>query len=579
MSDIGAWFDSRIAVRSARAGYRRHQMRRVLVLLSLGLVLPPTAHATTAAPTGRLLVTLKREAAPAHGARGATAHAVAAAAGARPSGFSVPQIRLVTVAPQPGETVGELARRLRADPRVASVAPERRATLRLQPNDPALVTPETAKDTVPGTMVEWWAARSGFLTAWDISQGAGATVAVIDTGAEIGHPDLVGRVAGLATFDAAHTPAGLDTVGHGTHVASLACAAGNNGIGLAGAGLGCQLLVIKSDFTDSSVAASIVWAVDHGADAINMSFGTAPGAVASLPVVNALDYAVAHGVVLVAAAADDPIEDQGYPANALQPTGTGPDLAAGRGLSVTAADFLDRRARFAGRGSQISLAAYGTYDDNANDGPPGIFGAFTSALNALDTGTLGQGRPCRCRTTFLSDARYAYLQGTSMAAPMVAAAAALVRHLNPDMPATEIVRALKQTARRPAGVGWTPDLGWGILDAGAALALARTLDRRPPFSKIRKMGRRTHHTRLTLHWRGGDVPRPGVAESGLSKVELWRAIDKRAPRRLLTTRKRAIRVRLQRGHRYRFYTIGVDKAGNRELPPSAPDVSLTVARR
>src|SRR5262245_55003233 len=129
-----------------RAGYGRQQMRRVLVLLSLGLVLPPTAHAATAAPTGRLLVTLKRQTAPAQGAREAPAHAVAAAAGARPSGFSVPQIRLVTVAPQPGETMGELARRLRADPRVAAVSPEHRATLRFQPNDPALVTPEAAKD-------------------------------------------------------------------------------------------------------------------------------------------------------------------------------------------------------------------------------------------------------------------------------------------------------------------------------------------------------------------------------------------------------------------------------------------------
>jgi len=416
-------------------------MRRVLHALILGLVLPAHAHAAVPDATGRLLVTLKPAAAAGHAAaRAAAVHAVASAAGARPSGFSVPQIRLVTVSPRPGESLHALAARLRADPRVASVVAERRAALRFQPNDPALVTPETAKDTAPGTMVEWWAARSGFPQAWDISQGAGATVAVIDTGAEIGHPELAGRIAGLASFDAARSPAGLDTNGHGTHVASLACGAGNNGVGLAGAGLGCQLLVIKSDFSDSSVAASIVWAVDHNADAINMSFGTDPGATPSLPVLNAIDYAVAHGVVLVSAAADKPIEDQGYPASILQPTGTGPDLNSGKGLSVTAADFLDRRAPFAGRGSQVSLAAYGTYDGNDNDGPPGIFGAFTTALNAFDTGALGQTRPCRCRTVFGADARYAYLQGTSMAAPMVAAAAALVRHLNPDMPAAEIVR-------------------------------------------------------------------------------------------------------------------------------------------
>jgi serine protease len=554
-------------------------MRRVLLVFTLGLVLPASAHAAAPASTGRLLVTLRPAAVPAHAtARAAAVHAVASAAGARPSGFSVPQLRLVTVSPRPGESLRALAKRLRADPRVASVAPEHRAALRYQPNDPALAAPETARDTAPGTPVEWWAARSGFPQAWDISQGLGATVAVIDTGAEIAHPELAGRVAGLASFDAARSPAGLDTIGHGTHVASLACGAGNNGIGLAGAGLGCQLLVVKSDFSDSSVAASIVWAVDHKADAINMSFGTAPGAVPSLPVLNAVSYAVAHGVVLVGAAADDPIVDQGYPASVLQPTGTGPDINSGSGLSVTAADFRDQRAPFAGHGTQISLAAYGTYDGDDNDGPPGIFGAFTSALNALDTGALGQNRPCQCRTVFAADPRYAYLQGTSMAAPMVAAAAAMVRHLNPDMAPSEIVRVLKQTARRPPGTGWTPDLGWGILDAGAALALARTIDRRPPFSKIRQMGRRTHRTRLTLRWRGGDQPRAGVFESALSGVELWRSLDGRKARRLLSTRKRSIRVNLRRGHRYQFFTIGVDKAGNRELPPGVADVRLTVAR-
>jgi serine protease len=549
-------------------------MRRVLLVLTVGLVLPGAARAATPDGTGRLLGTLK----PGVSAK-RSGHAVAAAATARPSGFSVPQIRLVTVAPRQGESLRALAAHLRADPRVASVAPERRGAVRFSPNDPALYTPETAKDTAPGTYVEWWAARSGS-SRRGTSRRARARRSPSSTRARTSRtPTSPPSVAELQTFDAARSPAGLDTIGHGTHVASLACAAGNNGVGLAGAGLGCRLLIVKSDFSDSSVAASIVWAVDHHADAINMSFGTAPGATPSLPVVDAIDYAVAHGVVLVAAAADDPIEDQGYPASALQPTGTGPDINVGRGLSVTAADFQDGRAPFAGRGSQISLAAYGAYGDDHDKGPPGIFGAFTSAPNALDTGALGDRRPCRCRTTFDVDARYAYLQGTSMAAPMVAAAAALVRHLNPDMPAVEIVRLLKQTARRPAGTGWTPELGWGILDAGTALAVARTIDRRPPTSKIRRQPRRTRRTRLTLRWRGRDVPRTGIAESGVAGYELWRAVDGRAPRRLTSTRRRLRRVRLRRGHRYAFFTIAIDRAGNRELPPKVADVRVTVRRR
>ncbi|MEA2227690.1 MAG: serine protease [Solirubrobacteraceae bacterium] len=551
-------------------------MRRVLLLLSVGLVLPPAAHAAAApVPTGNLLVTLKPGAGDRSGRR-AAARAVAATAGARVSGFAVPQIRLVTMRPRAGESLAALGRRLRADPRVASVQPEQRGAPRYQPNDPALVAPETAKDTAPGTPVQWWAARSGFLQAWDITRGAGATVAVIDTGAEIAHPELAGRVAGQASFDAARSSPGVDAIGHGTHVASIACGAGDNGIGMAGAGLNCRLLIIKSDFTDSSVAASIVWAVDHGADAINMSFGTAPGAHPSKPVIDAIDYAVARGVLPVSAAADDPVEDQGYPASALQPTGTGPDLAQGRGLSVTAADFLDRRARFAGRGTQISLAAYGTYEGEDEDGPPGIFGAFTAAPNALDTGT--QGRPCRCRATFAGDTRYAYLQGTSMATPMVTAAAALMHRLNPDIGALELARILKQTARRPAGSGWTPELGWGILDAGTALATVRALDRRPPTSKIRRVPRRTRARRLTLRWTGRDVPRAGVAVTGLGGFELWRSVDGRAPRRILGTPRRSSRVTLRRGSRYAFFTIAVDLAGNREPAPRTPDVRITVPR-
>jgi serine protease len=285
---------------------------------------------------------------------------------------------------------------------------------------------------------------------------------------------------------------------------------------------------------------------------------------------------VRRGVVLVSAAADDPVEDQGYPSSVLQPTGTGPDPAAGRGLSVTAADFHDRRAPFAGRGSQISLAAYGSYTGGSGAGPPGIFGAFTSAPNALDTGALGDRRPCRCRTTFGSDARYAYLQGTSMAAPMVAAAGALVRDLNPDLGAREIVRLLKETARRPPGTGWNPELGWGILDAGAALGAARTLDRRAPTSKVRRLARGPVGSTVTVRWSGRDVPRAKVATSGLARYELWRSIDGRRARRLLTTRRTSQRVAALPGRRYAFFTVAVDAAGNRERRPRRADAHLTI---
>ena len=459
---------------------------------------------------------------------------------------------------------------------MARVEVEHRARPRFDPNDPALTVPETAAGTAPGTTIEWWAARSDFPRAWGISTGAGATVAVIDTGTDTSHPDLVDRVADSVSFDPGSSTPTADAVGHGTHVASLACGAGNNGIGLAGAGLRCRLLIIKSDFSDSSVAKSIVWAVDHGADAINMSFGTDPGPRPSQAVRDAVDYAVQHDVVLAAAAADSAIAEQGYPADLLQPTGTGPNLTSNKGLSVTAADASDRRAPFAGDGSQISVAAYGSYAAAAGNGPPGIFGAFTAGPNELETGSVGlpPRPPCGCRTTFLGDNRYAYVQGTSMATPMVAATAALMRHLNPDLTSDEIVLAIKETARRPAGTGWTSDLGWGILDAGAALARTAALDRRAPVSRVRPLPRSTTARTLTVRWTGSDPAPHGVRSSGIARYELWRSTDGGRFRKLFSARGTFRHVTLRRGGRYRFYTVAVDHAGNREAAPKAADVAV-----
>ena len=500
-------------------------MRRLALVAALVAVLPPAAACASGRPTGRLMVLVERPA-PGRAAAAATARAVLEHSGARRSGHSAPQIGLVTVRPRAGESLAALAARLRADPRVHSVEPERRFTLREVPNDPALTVPETAVGTPAGTPVQWWASRLGLPAAWDITHGDGAVVAVIDSGVDGSHPELAGRISDAVDLDDdfGTGPATTDEGGHGTHVASLACATAGNGIGFAGAGYGCSLLVIKSDLTDSSVATAIVTATDRGADAINMSFGQDGRTFSEAPESEkrAIDYAYRHNVTLVAAAADQAVSEQGDPANILQPTGTGATLASGKGLSVTAADFDDRRASFAGFGSQISIAAYGAFRyGQPAAGPPGLLGAFPANTTDIET----ELPPCGCRTTFQGDRRYAYLQGTSMAAPLVTAIAALVHHANPGLHASDVIRVLEQTATRPAGSGWSSELGWGIVNAGAAVAAGRAIDRTRPRSRLRAPRRVRGRRTFRLRWTGRDPAPAGLTASGVSRYEVWRSVD------------------------------------------------------
>ncbi len=536
-------------------------MRRLLALaVVVPIVLPAAAWARPSTTTGSLVVTLR-------------APATAAQLGARPGGYRVPQIGLVTVRPRAGAGSAALARRLRADPRVVTVERERRAHPRFLPDDPALRAVEAAPGTAPGTPVQWWATRSGFERAWDHARGENTLVAVIDTGVDATHPELADRLAGAASFDPQRPAAAVDEVGHGTHVASIACGAGNNAVALAGAGLRCRRRAIKTSFSDSSVAAAIVWAADRGADAINLSFGSPPGSQPSSAVRRAVTYAARRGAVLVAAAADDPIEDQGHPANLVQPAGSAPDLAQNRGLSVTAATHADVRASFAGFGPQVSMAAYGSYSIEQGTGPAGIFGAFTSAPNELERGGAGSPPrpPCACRTTFGADARYAYLEGTSMATAMVSGAAALVHGLNPDLRPPEIVRLLKESARRLPGTGWGPELGWGILDAGAAVELARRMDRRAPRSQVEGLPARTTARRVTVRWDGADRAPRGVRRAGVARYLLYLAVDGGPRRRVLTTGRTSRRFVVRPGRRYALTRFAVDRACYRVRMPSRAD--------
>ena len=95
---------------------------------------------------------------------------------------------------------------------------------------------------------------------------------MIDSGIDSAHPDLAGKVAIARDLDGTTVGTG-DEVGHGTHVGGLACAATDNGAGIAGAGSDCRLILEKSDLTSSSVIAALVDAARSGAVVINMSFG------------------------------------------------------------------------------------------------------------------------------------------------------------------------------------------------------------------------------------------------------------------------------------------------------------------
>jgi len=447
---------------------------------------------------------------------------------------------------------------------------------RVVPDDPALNVADPASQA-HGEALQWWAIREHFPEAWALADGDSVAVAVIDQGVDVTHPDLAPKIRRTLDFDRRRHEggAGVDRNGHGTHVASLACAQPGNGIGLAGAGYGCGLIVVKSDLSDASLARSIVGATKAGASIITMSLGTDDRRNAPRAIREAVDYAYRRGVVLVAAAADRQTTEQGDPANVLQPTGTGRLLDVGKGLSVTAADFRGGRARWAGDGSQISLAAYGAFH---RAGPDGLLGAFpaSSARPRLEIGVPAS-RPCECRALLGDDDRYAFLEGTSMATPIVAGAAALVRDLNPDLGPADVIRTLKRSAQRRRGSGWSNDLGWGIVDAAAAVRLAATLDRRPPASQLSVAGPPTGGAVEVAVSADDELGPVGVRVSGLRTVRIYAARDGGAPEVVGQVRAAgSATVRLAGGHSYALYSVAVDRAGNEEAPPPKPDATVAL---
>jgi serine protease len=476
----------------------------------------------------------------------------------------------MTVDVPAGMSVQQLAAKLSHDPEVRRVEPDSRHRPRYVPYDPAV----TEQDPLAprGTPYQWYLTREGFPAAWDLSRGTDIKVGIIDSGIDSSHPDLAGKIVAVRDQDSG--PNGtVDEVGHGTHVAGLACAATDNGIGIAGTGRDCLVIAERSDLSSSSVVASLVDATNKGASVINMSFGGGRLTAAEL---RALRYAYRHDVVLVAAAADAPSVEQGHPAKDLQPTGTGPKLDQGTGLVVTAADATGARASFAGRGSQVSIAAYG---DTGPGGAPGIFSTYPSNSTTIESGdTNPPSPPCpSCRTTLNGDPRYGYLSGTSMAAPQVVGAVALVRAANRRLSNISVIRLMKSSALRTRG--WTNDLGWGIVNAGAAVqgALELAKDTVAPRAFPRGgRGERKVGPHFTLRWRGKDTAGAGVVPAGVESYRIYARKGGGRYRLEAITRSSSIRFTGRRGSRYSFFIQSRDLAGNVEPPPRTADFRIRV---
>jgi subtilisin family serine protease len=551
-------------------------MRKTALPLAIAAALTVAAHAPAADRTpasGRAIVEVATPSLPTGrnpAARGRW-HEVRARSNAVLSRFAdrnelevrsrVPEIGQLGVALE-GESIAELRRRLAADPRVELVVMDRAVDPRYAPNDVAF---GSADPNAPGgDFFQWNLRRSGGVGAWDMSKGAGAEVAVVDTGAYIAHPDLVNRVVGTLDCDGGCGGTDVsDPNGHGTHVTGLACADSDNAYGVASLGFDCNLFVARYDPASClTAAAAVVQAANRGSDAINMSYGCGTEHI------SAVNYAWSAGSVPVAAGANQPVPPPSYPAQTVQPEGSGPAIDSGKGLVVTAAKYDGTRAAFAQGTTGISVAAYGAASDQISGGQQGIISTFPPLLPPVALEGLG------IRRTINGDNRFAYLVGTSMAAPQVAGLVALMRSANPGLSNSTLIRLVKLTASNSCG--YANGIGWGVIDANRAVIAALGRDIDPPTSRVT----RARPGKLKIKRFDGNRNCPeGLPVSGVRRVRVFVSRNGKKYRRLTKTKKKKVRFKPKRRGRYRFFTVAVDKAGNEEAPPERSDKKLRIKKR
>lgn len=356
------------------------------------------------------------------------------------------------------EQAGLLAA-LGADPLVVSAEPNARVFVDpvemaataaggdLIPEDQAPKTPRDGFPNDPLYAKQWNMEMVHARGAWRYATGKGVIVAVIDTGVAyedkkgIWAPDL-DRERFVQGYDFVNDDAvAADDHGHGTHCAGTIAQATNNGRGVIGLAPGCRIMPLKvlsagGWGTVSDIADAIRYAADNGAQVLSLSLG---GGGWSKVLADAVNHARSKGCLVVCAAGNGGRGRVEYP-------------AAYRGATaISSVGKTGKLAYYSSWGKETFIAAPG--GDKSEGVEAGVL-----------QNTINQARP--------GQTVYAWWQGTSMATPHAAAAAALLHECGVTRPDSLEALLAGAADAPPGGGGWSPRYGHGILDAGGAVATA-----------------------------------------------------------------------------------------------------------
>ncbi|MEZ5100421.1 MAG: S8 family serine peptidase [Thermoleophilia bacterium] len=319
--------------------------------------------------------------------------------------------------------------------------------------------------TDPLVSQQWYLPTIRAFDAWpERPELAPVLVGVVDSGIDGDHPEFAGRIEAARSF-VPGSPAREDEIGHGTMVAGEIAAAVDDGQGIAGVGFPVRLLVAKVVDADGTIgldaeARAIRWVVDHGAKVVNLSLGgprdpeNPDRDTFSQLEQDAVEYAYSRGAVVVAATGNcDAVCPYGYaswPAALQHVVGVG--ALGQRGVAT----FSNRDVVFA------DLVAPGV----------GVLSTFPRALTEPGCEPVGY--------SSCAPADYRRGEGTSFAAPLVTAAAAVVRATRPDLGPDQVMAILGDTAIDVSRLGRDAKTGSGLVDVAAAVTLALTGPVPPP---------------------------------------------------------------------------------------------------